>query len=33
MILSYYFDLPTGYTIVFIGSSIGIIGALAVGGV
>jgi zinc/manganese transport system permease protein len=31
MVLSYYFDLPTGYTIVFIGSSIGVIFALIVG--
>jgi zinc/manganese transport system permease protein len=28
MILSYHFDLPTGYTIVFIGSLCGILGAL-----
>jgi len=28
MILSYYFDLPTGYTIVFVGSLIGIVWAL-----
>lgn len=27
MILSYYFDLPTGYSIVFIGSLVGMIGA------
>jgi len=28
MILSYQFDLPTGYTIVFIGSLFGVLGAL-----
>ncbi len=28
MVISYHFDLPTGYTIVFIGSLTGIIGAL-----
>jgi len=28
MVLSYYFDLPTGYTIVFIGSLCGILSAL-----
>jgi len=31
MLLSYHFDLPTGYTIVFIGSFIGIFWALVVG--
>jgi zinc/manganese transport system permease protein len=31
MILSYHFDLPTGYTIVFIGSLIGITGAFIKG--
>jgi len=31
MILSYYFDLPTGYTIVFIGSLTGILEALGIG--
>ena len=31
MILSYQFDLPTGYTIVFIGSLIGIVWAMVVG--
>ncbi|HHD80068.1 MAG TPA: manganese transporter [Campylobacterales bacterium] len=30
MILSYYFDLPTGYTIVFIGSFCGIFSALVI---
>jgi zinc/manganese transport system permease protein len=25
MVISYYFDLPTGYTIVFIGSLVGIV--------
>ena len=29
MVLSYYFDLPTGYTIVFIGSLIGVSSAFA----
>jgi len=32
MILSYYFDLPTGYTIVFIGSLCGILSAFLIGG-
>ena len=31
MILSYHFDLPTGYTIVFIGSLVGIVWAMIVG--
>ncbi len=31
MVLSYVFDLPTGYTIVFVGSLCGIIGALGRG--
>jgi len=31
MLFSYHFDLPTGYTIVFVGSLCGIIGALLVG--
>jgi len=31
MILSYHFDLPTGYTIVFIGSLVGIVWGLARG--
>jgi len=31
MILSYHFDLPTGYTIVFIGSFMGIFWALVIG--
>ena len=31
MIFSYHFDLPTGYTIVFIGSLVGIVWALFVG--
>jgi hypothetical protein len=31
MILSYQFDLPTGYTIVFIGSLVGIVWAMVVG--
>jgi len=31
MVLSYAIDLPTGYTIVFISSLIGVLGALAVG--
>jgi len=31
MIISYYFDLPTGYTIVFIGSLVGIVWALIKG--
>ena len=31
MVISYYFDLPTGYTIVFVGSLVGIIGGLIVG--
>ena len=31
MILSYQFDLPTGYTIVFIGSLVGIVWAMAIG--
>ncbi|MCK4441581.1 MAG: metal ABC transporter permease, partial [Sulfurovaceae bacterium] len=30
MILSYHFDLPTGYTIVFIGSLCGILSALLI---
>jgi zinc/manganese transport system permease protein len=32
MVISYYFDLPTGYTIVFIGSLVGILSAFLVGG-
>jgi len=31
MVLSYHFDLPTGYTIVFIGSFLGIFWALVIG--
>ena len=31
MILSYHFDLPTGYTIVFIGSLVGIVWGLIIG--
>ena len=31
MIASYHFDLPTGYTIVFVGSGCGIVGALGRG--
>jgi len=31
MIASYHFDLPTGYTIVFVGSGCGIVGALVRG--
>ena len=31
MVLSYHFDLPTGYTIVFIGSFVGIVWGLIIG--
>jgi len=31
MVISYHFDLPTGYSIVFITSLFGVVGALAVG--